>query len=389
MSQLLEVIRLARQVLDRVVERVCGACERNCCHQGTMMGSQDLRRLARALALDPGLVARLREGLREKAAEVAADVAAGRHVLDLLRTSGQARDTDLAAAATRVDDLEALAGLLATDFPLDYEHLRRLTFHTALRHNMIRAFRAFEGGEGALTRFADEASSLHFRGRRLAPPRCIFHTLTLGCLAGRWKPAKCADFFCAADPSLLDALRECMDFDDFVLAGFETVTLPWLLELLSAEARLGPEYHEPLVLLGLSDDHVQLLSHHLRQEGVPASVVRDGPPALTASAIERLGRGVPRGQALLLVLPALCASDLYEVAIGLDRLRQADEQRLIILVPREYVTPCRPAHPLWAEHTISQPIGYLERYLVIAPSQPSAEEAEVSRPAPDPAKADA
>ncbi len=388
MSQLPEVTRLARQVLDRVVERVCGTCERNCCHQGTMMGSQDLRRLARAVALDPELVTRLREGLREKAVEVAADVAAGRRVLELLKASGLGSDEDLAAATKCVDDLEALAHLLATDFPLDYEHLLRLILHTALRHNMIRAFRAVEGGEGALARFADEHSSLHFRGRRLAPPRCIFHTLSLGCLAGRWKPAKCADFFCAADPSLLDALRDCMDFDDFVLAGFETVTMPWVLELLSVEARLGPEYHEPVVLVGLSDDDVQLLAAHLQQEDVPARVAHDGPTPLTASAMERLGLGVPRGQALLLVLPALSAGDLYEVAIGLGRLRQADEQRLLLLVPREYLTPCRPAHRLWAEHTISQPIGYLERYLVVAPSPPSTEEAKAREPAPGPADAD-
>jgi hypothetical protein len=34
------------------------------------------------------------------------------------------------------------------------------------------------------------------------------------------------------------------------------------------------------------------------------------------------------------------------------------------VAPHAYLTPSRPPHRLWAEHTISQPVGYLECYIV-------------------------
>ncbi|MGD9520231.1 MAG: hypothetical protein AB7W28_12055 [Armatimonadota bacterium] len=369
MHELQEVSHLARQVLDRLVERVCGVCERNCCHQGTMMGSQDLRRLVRALAVDAALADRLRKGLVEKACEVAADVAAARKVVELLRTSGTGQAQDLEVAEARIRELEQFRETLASGLSLDYEDLRRLMLHTALRHNLLRALSVLPGGHTALARFAGDESSFRFRGRRIAPPRCIFHSRTVGCLAGRWKPAKCANFFCTADPSLLDAIHSHMDFDDFVLAAFDPITWQRLLELLDAEARLGPEYHEPMVVVGLGDEHRHELADRLNRAGVHTRLQQGIGGTLWAADVERLGQEIPRGEGLLLVLPELSAADLYELALGLDRLRQANEQRLLLVAPAVYVTPSRPPHPMWTEHTMSQPIGYLECYLLAEDSQ--------------------
>lgn len=362
-DELIEVVKLARQVLARVVERVCGACERNCCHQGTMMGSQDLRRLVRGLALDQRLAEQLDQGLREKAEEVAADVAAAREVLRLVKSAGGADEAAVDTAERAVAQLEAFARTLAAGAPLDYEHLRQLTFHTALRHNVIRAFRAFAGGEGALARFAPQKSSFKFRGRRLAPPRCIFHTPSAGCLAGKWKPAKCANFFCTADPSLLDAIRERMDFDDFVLANFEPIDRGELRELLSCEAQLGPEYHEPLIVIGWGEEAAEVIAGWLVEAGVKVRV-REAPRAIDAEVVEEMAAVVPEGTAMVARIPTMRAEDVYEAAIGLDRLRQQGAQRLVVLLVQEYATPSLKPHPLWAEHTIAQPIGYLECYVV-------------------------
>ena len=366
MQDLCALASVARQVLERVVSRVCAACQRNCCHQGTMMGVQDLRRVVRGLQVDPELAARLRTGLREKAAELEADVAAARQVLRLVRSSGLGDERPLRLAEARVADLEELAKTLAGDMPLDYEHLQRLLLHTALRHNLIRAFRAFPMGEGALARFGGPASSFKFRGSRLAPPRCIFHSLSLGCMAGKWKPAKCANFFCTADPSLLDAIREHMDFDDFVLANFEPADMTWLLANLEAEAKLGPMYHEPMVVVGMDEEQADRLARYLASLDLSTSYYPDAMGPLSPSGAEELAEKVPAGAAALVRFGELCGRDIYELAIGLERVRLRDAQRMIIFAVERLALPSSPPHTLWSENTIAQPVGYLECYVLTA-----------------------
>ena len=354
----------AREKLDAIVQRVCGACERNCCHQGTMMGSQDLRRLVRGLRIDPNLAPRLREGLRQRAEEVQADVDAAQRVLELTRSAGLAKPEDISAAAKAVSALAELAGMMRSDFPLDYEHLSKLLLHTALRYNVIRAFRALPGGEAALTRFATDKSSFHYRGRRLAPPRCIFHSLTLGCLAGRWKPAKCANFFCPADPGILDVVREEMDFDTFVLANTEVVDSGRLEEVLRAMVELGPEYYEPMVVLGASAAQASALAAKIQQLG-PRTILEEHPgPPPVAGDIELWGENVAADEAAVHFLPRLVPRDLYDIAIGFDHLRLNDMNRLMLLVVEEFQVPGPEPHPLWSDRMMAQPIGYWEFYFL-------------------------
>lgn len=347
------------------MSRVCAACQRNCCHQGTMMGVQDLRRVARGLQVDADLAERLRAGLKEKAAELDADVAAARQVLALVKSSGLSDERSVRLAEARINDLEELAKTLAGDMPLDYPHLQRLLLHTALRHNLIRAFRAFPMGEGALARFGGPASSFKFRGSRLAPPRCIFHSLTLGCLAGKWKPAKCANFFCTADPSLLDAIRQHMDFDDFVLANIEPADMTWLLANLQAEAYLGPSYHEPMVVVGIGKEDISQLTQRLLSLVPRVHCDRSPRGPLSPSAAEELCAGVAEGEAAVFCFEKLSGADLYDLAIGLDRVRLRDAQRMIIWAVEALELPSDRPHALWSENTIAQPVGYLECYVLM------------------------
>ncbi len=71
-----EAVKAASQKLDGIIDRVCGACGNSCCHQGTMMGSQDLLRLHKGILLEEGREQILREGLKRRAAELRADLAA-------------------------------------------------------------------------------------------------------------------------------------------------------------------------------------------------------------------------------------------------------------------------------------------------------------------------
>ncbi|MBC7287746.1 MAG: hypothetical protein H5T86_06820 [Armatimonadetes bacterium] len=363
-KKLEQAIAEARAKLEGVIQRVCGACERSCCHQGTMMGSQDLRRLIRGLQIEPALAARLREGLRERAAEVWADVEVAQRVLELMRSAALGSSQDLAAAEEALERLRDLAELMSSDFPLDYEHLARLLFHTALRHNVIRAFRVLPGGEAALTRFAGQGSSFRYRGRRMAPPRCIFHSLALGCLAGRWKPAKCANFFCPADPGVLDALRAEMDFDAFVLANMELVGLSRLKEILASMIELGPDYWEPVVVLGMSGPQAAELAEAVRCAGLAARVEEHSGPAPTAGDIELWGENVGLGEAVLHLVTSLSPRDLYDVAIGFERLRINEMNRLVVLGAHKLEWPSPAPHALWSDRMMAQPVGYLEVYFL-------------------------
>jgi hypothetical protein len=326
------------------------------------MGSQDLRRLVRGLRVDPDLAKRVRAGLHDKAEELAADAEAARQVLGLMRSSGMGEERDLAAAEARIEDMERLRDVLAEDGALDQERLSKLLLHTAVRSNLLRAFRIFTGGEGALMRFARDPSSLRLRGRRVAPPKCLFLSMTGGCLAGRWKPAKCANFFCTADPSLLAAIRDRMDFDDFVLGNVQPIDGEKLRATLRAEVELGPEYHEPMVLLGATAEDLRELADYLRGLGVETQVeARPDAPGIVEA--EEIAGNLPAGQAVLIHVGELSAADLYDLAIGLERVRLRDAQRLVIFAAKGLTIPSRPVHHLWADCTMAQPIGYLECYL--------------------------
>lgn len=335
-----------------------------------MMGIQDLRRVARGLQVDAELAERLRTGLMEKATELDADVAAARQVLALVKSSDLSDERTVRLAEARIGDLEELARTLAGGMPLDYAHLQRLLLHTALRHNLIRAFRAFPMGEGALARFGGPASSFKFRGSRLAPPRCIFHSLTLGCMAGKWKPAKCANFFCTADPSLLDAIREHMDFDDFVLANFELADMDWVLANLKAEAELGPSYHEPMVIVGVDKARAEELRERLESAGVEAGMSLRPCDPYPPRVVERVAAAVPAGTAEIIRFKKLSGTDIYDLAIGLDRVRLRDAQRMLIFVAETLELPSSPPHALWLENTIAQPVGYLECYILAEGARP-------------------
>jgi hypothetical protein len=60
----------------------------------------------------------------------------------------------------------------------------------------------------------------------------------------------------------------------------------------------------------------------------------------------------------------ISASDLYDIAVALERVRLRDAQRMLVLGAEKIGIPSRPAHHLWADCKYAQPIGYLECYLL-------------------------
>jgi hypothetical protein len=358
-----------RESADRareVVLEVCGACGNSCCHQGTMMGSHDLLRFIKGMLLEEGRQETVRRGLAERARELRADIATIRRVMELLGSSPLASEDDLKELGRLVAEWETVADLMEHDFGPREEHVHVLMRFAGIRAVTLRLLAQIPGGHGALANLAQEGSSFRFRGRRLAPPRCVFHSADGGCLAGRWKPGKCANFFCAGEPNVLRELRARLSFDEFVLSSFLPVTAKQVLEAVDLELRLGRKYVEPKILLGLDAQDLTLLEARL---GGFFSHVLTPPPAQgrylqSRAEIEALLEPMGEDEALLVRCQEIDGAALYELALALDAHRQAGEAVAFYLSAEGIADHSPLPHPLWADAEMSQPLGSLDLYLI-------------------------
>lgn len=367
MNPLRERVQAAHDKLDRLVQNVCGACRQNCCHQGTMMGSQGLRRLHKGLLVDPEFGGRLRRGLRERHEEVARDLATAEKVAQLLAAANLTPDDRqlLPELDQRLADFRRFADYMGEDFPLTTEGMSRLQLYSAVRHNLLRCIRQFPGGEAALATLSQSSGSFRFRGRKMGPPRCIFHQD--GCLAEQWKPLKCANFFCASEPNLLACAREVMTFDEFVLANVRLSTPETVRRQVQLESDLGQEYWEPKVIIGpdldaaaYQDDLIGLVRVQR-----PAQLQRE--PGRFMRATNEILRDIEalRGtENLIYTCGSIDGAALYELAVALEQARGTEWHGGLMLLARELTERSFMPHPLWEDQMISQPLGGLEVYLV-------------------------
>lgn len=370
MSDLRERVLAAREKLGDLTQEVCSHCPQNCCHQGTMMGTQGLRRLYKGLLLDPEFGVRLRQGLKLRAEEVAEDLQIGEKVASLLRharLSGpdEADDDTGAELDKRLAEMRDFVEYMGSDFPLTSEGMSRLLLFSALRSNLLRCLREFPGAEAALTTLSQGKGSFKFRGRKMAPPRCIFH---LGsCLAEQWKPIKCADFFCTSDPNLLARCRDEMGFDQFVLANIHLSSTEYVQRLVKLENDLGQMFWEPKVIIGPEqgwDEYVQSTVDLIRQER-PVQL-RSDPGRFMQATNEILDQinALPEGQNLAYTCASVDGAALYELAVALERARGADWHGGFVLFAHELSDQSFMPHPLWEDEMISQPLGGLQIFLV-------------------------
>jgi hypothetical protein len=363
-AELVAQVRDARDRRDAIISRVCGACENKCCQQMTMMGTQDLRRLIREMRLDADFDRQVREGLREAADRLEADLKVIREVAQLLEASaGEDREGDFEELRHNIDEWADFVDWLRSDFPVTQPQMRRVVMFSAIRSNTINAIAGFPGGLGALVNLSGNEASFQFRGKRIAPPPCLFYLEESGCICDQAKPAKCANFFCAGVPNLLEELRKSLGFDDFVLANIEAVTREHVLRTIELERELGPEYIEPKIILSATEDDIDDIAA-LMGRGGNVRVKRVERPGLRSAAeVEQQLKSIPQDTSLIEVFPGLNGNTLYELALALDRIRLRDEHPGFVMAATDLLrTPA--AHPLWDDRMMAQPLGVLDLLVI-------------------------
>lgn len=368
MNELADRAAQAHEKLTGIVDRVCGQCGNSCCHQGTMMGTHDARRLVRGMHLEEGRETAVREGLRNRAEQLRADLETLRGVAALLQQSAMADERKLAELSKLLDDWEQLCEYLEGPWAPTAEGLHRMLRFAGVWALTLRAVGAFPGGHAALSTLAKEGSGFRFRGRRLAPPRCLFHDLQAGCVAGRWKPGKCANFFCSGEPNLLRELRQGMSFDEFVLGNAEVVSADHALDLVRGELSLGREFAEPKVFIGLPEEHTEQLGGVLT--GAYGAVDRsvETPESFTRSVFEweKWLERVDPDHPVLVEFSSVNGPGLYELAIAVDMPRARGEAVPLVVAAHGYASAGPVAHPLWADEEMGQPLGVLDLYVIDA-----------------------
>ncbi|MFW5868714.1 MAG: hypothetical protein ACOCX2_12905 [Armatimonadota bacterium] len=364
-DELVAKVRAARESRDAIINQVCGACENKCCLQMTMMGAQDLRRLIREMRLDEQFERRVRDGLRRVADRLEVDLRVVREVVGLISAASEdSQPDDLAELNRSVRDWAEFVDWLRSDFPVEQSEMRRLLMFSAIRSNTLNALSRFPGGLGALVNLSGNEASFQFRGRRIAPPPCLLYLDESGCICDRAKPAKCANFFCAGVPNLLEELRKSLGFDDFVLANMTPVSSEHILRTIELERELGPEYIEPKIIIGASENEIEDIASLMGRRGENVRLKRVERPGLRSAAeVEQQLKSIPEGTGLIEVFPSLDGNTLYELALALDRIRLRDEHPGFALAATELVrTPA--AHPLWDDRLMAQPLGVLDLLVI-------------------------
>ncbi len=362
--ELVEAVLAANQKLDAIVERVCGACEYSCCHTGTMVGSHGVRRLYKGMRLDREVAGRVRDGLDERAKELAADLDTIKQVTKMLRTSyAQEMAEELAEVEALTEDWRKFADFVASEFEPSPENLRRLIQFSAIRHNLLRQVREFPGAEAALANFCAPGGSFHFRGRKLAPPRCMFHTQ--GCLLGRYKPVKCANFFCSGDPNLLAECQSEMDFDEFVLANMYAESFEFVKRAIALENELGRDYWEPKIAFTSDPQQRAQLQELVRQRDGNVEIRQEpGSFFLSTQELLHLIREHGRDNTLVFCGASVGSPALYELAVALQQAHNDEMLGGFVLIAESFTPPSFMPHPMWSDRLMSQPLGSLDIYAV-------------------------
>ena len=365
--QFVDSVSAARHKLDAIIERVCGACDYSCCHTGTMVGSHGVCRLYKGMRLDAGLDARVRAGLQVRADEMAADLDTILHVTEMLEIGfGDQMAGQLADLRALTAEWRDFSDFVASDFELTPHNLKRLTQFSAVRHNLLRQLREFPGAEAALAGMSAPGGSFHFRGRKLAPPRCLFHLD--GCLLGRYRPVKCANFFCNGEPNLLAECHREVEFDEFVLANMYLEGFGFVEEMILLENDLGPDYWEPKVVFTTNEEQRARLIELGTARGVGTDV-QQLPEGFYLSTGELLELITAAGRDATLVFAAgsVGGPALYELAVALGRAHNAAILGGFILIAERFAAPSFMPHPMWSDGMMSQPLGSLDIY-AIAPA---------------------
>ena len=138
--------------------------------------------------------------------------------------------------------------------------------------------------------------------------------------------------------------------------------------MVGTELDLGPEYHEPKVLLCLGDATRELrglLGRHFSRLVEP-----EVPPEYMVSSNELEGQlsRLESGEALVVTCGSVGGAALYELAIALDQYRARGEAVPFYLLAYSYSTAGALPHPLWGDSEMSQPLGVLDLYLCDTPA---------------------
>ena len=366
MATLATSVKTARDTLEAIVHRTCGACGNKCCHQGTMMGSQDLRRLEVGLALEEGREQKLRDGLRQRSVELRVDLRALEEVAELLRDSLPAeREAELDLLKERLEEWREFCEFIESDFEITHSDLSYLLRFSAIRHNALRLLREFPEAQTTLLRLASEGgASFRASGRRLAAPRCLFDVD--GCLAGSWKPAKCANFFCAGEPNVLREIASQMSFDDFVLANCQPTSVQKVLKAIALEHSLGPKYVAPKLVVGAGQELIDAVSELLDSVCGMVEVKQRGDAhfMLATAEAHTLLKALPADMAYVLIHKSVDSAALYELGVALDRLRVAGAALPFYLFAEEFRQPAVLPHPLWVDEVMSQPLGAVDLQVI-------------------------
>jgi hypothetical protein len=360
-----EEVLSARGLLDEIIAEVCGACELNCCLQGTMVGGDDARRIARAARLSPDFREQLVGGLAERGAELRRDLEGIERAARLLEMRPGADDSPaLGRLRAALDDWRGFCGFLEREFRAEPAEIRRCLVFSGIRATALRALRAFPGGEQVLPTLAGSGTSFRAGRRGVKADRCLFHLR--GCLVPRAKPHKCADFYCGADPGLVHEVVDRMTFDRFVLAHFELRTAEDILRDVSAELSLGVEYLEPKVVVG-GDVRLWDALRTLLSESFPQVTRRSlgGGHFDVALDVPDWGK-LARGEALVVEAGSADALAVYELAVSLVRARGRSLRPPAMVLVSEWRRRAGADHDLWRTRAMSQPVSALNLWGVLS-----------------------
>jgi hypothetical protein len=357
-------VERARARLEQIIEEVCGRCELNCCLQGTMVGSDDARRIAKAARLSAVFRQRLVDGLHRRGAELRRDLEGLERTAKLIETRfAQERPAEVEQLRIALNRWREYCDFIQGEFEPSLEHLQRCLVFSGVRATALRAMRHFPGGEQVLPMLAGTDTSFRAGKRGVKADRCLFHVD--GCLVPTAKPHKCADFYCASQPGLVNVVVERLSFEEFTLAHFVPRTRSELLCDLEIELTLGAASFEPKAILGGDEPLAERMADLLRAAFGTVRVERIEGGHLDA-AVDLPDIRKPRpGEAVVVQCASLDANGLYELAVEVVRARGESMRPLFIVVAQELVLPSGLEHLLWESRAISQPLSALNLVCIV------------------------
>ena len=350
--------------LQRVIDEVCGACKLNCCLQGTMVGSDDARRVAKAARLSPAFRERLIEGLRQRGAQLRRDLEGLERTARLAEARfGAEKPAEVGRLRSVLKQWREFCDFLEQEFTPEPQSLLRCLVFSGIRATALRAMRAFPGGESVVPALAGAGTSFQSGRRGIKADRCLFHVE--GCIIPTAKPHKCADFYCAGDPGLINEIVDRLSFDEFTLAHFVPYGREPLLKDLELELEMGRAFFEPKVIVG---GHRALAEAVAERMGAAFREVRmqwiEGGHLDPAVDLPDLKRPM-EDDALVIHCGSMDALGVYELGVELVRARGNSLKPAFVVVADELRRDSGVEHPLWTNRTIAQPLSALNLLAVV------------------------